>query len=162
MWLMKFQENPENGSLDTDENEIFFPSKVPFIFDQSRQSCTVCGACFESETCDVAVKFIQWKPIYSRKDTSFSMTYLLTDCYQTKLFLAHVWKSQCKTLQDMPSKGDRDTVRVTLLISKLPLAVDRLRPNLQFLYRMRGNFDVWIFRKIEAETQPRTNFVPPK
>ena len=120
----------------------FSPSIELYIFDQSRQICTVCSACLESETRDVAVKFIQWKPIYSRKDTSFSMTYLLTDCYQTKLFLAHVWKSQCKTLQDMPSKGDRDTVRVTLLISKLPLAVDRLRPNLQFLYRMRGNFDV--------------------
>jgi len=61
MWGMKFQENPENGGLDTAENELFL---LLFLINRDKVVPFVTHAWRVKRD---AVKFIQWKPIYSRK-----------------------------------------------------------------------------------------------
>ena len=70
---MKIQDISENGSLDSAEKVHILQVKCILFSTYRNKICIVCSACLESETCDIAVKFTHWKPIYSTKGTSLSM-----------------------------------------------------------------------------------------
>jgi len=120
----------------------------------------------ESATYGFSRKCFKWKTRYRWQGTSFPMQRALY-CrpIATKLnqLVQHARWVQVLEFQEKPSNGSWDTAKEVLCSSSnLPLITDRSQPNWYPLQGVRGDYQVWIFRKIsqtEAEIQPRRDYV---